>query len=149
MSGYYPSHAGSHRSHSRHDYGHSHGSSHGYEHTGGGHHLYVPSHSGSHYGHHERSRSRSRHRDHEPSHAVIATVPSSHHGGHHHHNHHHMSLGRRFKRFFGFDHAYPSHVKHQGKNSSWGFLGFSRRRRYVDAYTGGEVDKRGRPVYRV
>ncbi|KAE9399039.1 hypothetical protein BT96DRAFT_710479 [Gymnopus androsaceus JB14] len=35
------------------------------------------------------------------------------------------------------------------RNSSWGFLGRSRSRRYIDARTGSEVDRHGRPVYRV
>ncbi|KAL4268859.1 hypothetical protein AB1N83_002028 [Pleurotus pulmonarius] len=62
-----------------------------------------------------------------------------------------LSFTDRLRRFFGFAPRSVDGVKykHQGKYSSWGFLGRSKRRRYVDARTGAEVDKRGRPVYRV
>ncbi|KAJ7129757.1 hypothetical protein C8R44DRAFT_850812 [Mycena epipterygia] len=104
--------------------------------------VYVPGHSSSH-----RSR-----RHHGPTVITGAQVVSSsggrHHrsGRHHHSSHHHLSLGERIRRFFGFG---PKHYRHKSSDSSWGFLGRSRRRKYTDARTGGEVDRHGRPVYRV
>ncbi|KAF9055177.1 hypothetical protein BDZ89DRAFT_1152971 [Hymenopellis radicata] len=122
--------------------------------------VYVPTHSSG-------SRHR-RHRYHSSSGYTttvapqvvapqVITVPSSH--GHrsrrHHHsssNHHHSShgltLGERIARFFGFGHS-SRHYKYGSRNESWGFLGRGRRRRYRDAYTGQEVDRKGRPVIRV
>ncbi|KAK0206477.1 hypothetical protein DFS33DRAFT_1272945 [Desarmillaria ectypa] len=88
----------------------------------------------------------------------VITVPSSsrhghrhhrrHHGGSHHHSSHHRpTIGERIARFFGFGRS--RYYKPKSRNSFWGFLGRSRRRRYVDARTGAEVDKKGRPIYRV
>ncbi|KAL1741264.1 hypothetical protein HDZ31DRAFT_67100 [Schizophyllum fasciatum] len=57
------------------------------------------------------------------------------------------SFSERLKRFFGFGH--PPGVKHESKNSSWGFLGHSKRRKYIDLNTGMEVDRRGRPIMRL
>ncbi|KAJ7068203.1 hypothetical protein C8F01DRAFT_1117279 [Mycena amicta] len=92
------------------------------------------------------STHRSRHHRHHQPTVVTGTVVSSgrHHRSHGHH-HGHLSLGERIRRFFGFR---PRHHRHKS-SSSWGFLGRSRPRRYVDARTGGEVDRKGRPVYRV
>ncbi|KAF9498432.1 hypothetical protein BDN71DRAFT_1503869 [Pleurotus eryngii] len=62
-----------------------------------------------------------------------------------------LSFTDRLRRFFGLSPRSVGGVKykHQGKYSSWGFLGRSKRPRYVDARTGAEVDKRGRPIYRM
>ncbi|KAK0490950.1 hypothetical protein IW261DRAFT_1556115 [Armillaria novae-zelandiae] len=118
---------------------------------GGNNVVYIPSHSSS-----------SRHRHGttimpDTAGTQVITVPSSsrhghrhhrrHHGSsHHHHSSRHLTIGERIARFFGFG---RSRYKIKSRNSSWGFLGRSRRRRYVDARTGAEVDKKGRPVYRV
>ncbi|KDR83817.1 hypothetical protein GALMADRAFT_675260 [Galerina marginata CBS 339.88] len=65
----------------------------------------------------------------------------------HHYPHHHYSFGARLRRFFGLA---PSHgVRYKSDRGTWGFMGYSRRQRYVDPRTGGEVDRQGRPVYRV
>ncbi|KAJ6539278.1 hypothetical protein B0H19DRAFT_351913 [Mycena capillaripes] len=104
--------------------------------------VYVPTHSSSH---------RSRHHHHGPTVISGGTVVTSggrhhrHHGGRHH-SHHRLSLGDRIRRFFGFG---PRHYRHKSSDSSWGFLGRSRRRKYVDARSGAEVDRHGRQVYRV
>jgi hypothetical protein len=155
MPSYYVPSQGSHRSH--HDayapqpvmYSNSHGYPHdGY---GGSQYLGVP---GSGYGQpiyvpssdRSRSRSRSRRRHHhEPQiiHNGVAMLPDR-----RHHSYRRLTIGERIRRFFGFAPRHPG-VKIQGSHSSWGFLGRSRRRRYVDAHTGMEVDKRGRPIYRV
>jgi len=166
MPSYYVPSQGSHRSH--HDsyappvmYSGSHG---GYPHDAyssgyGGQYLGAPSVPTSGYGqavyvpssHRSRSRSRSRRRHHHEPQIVqaggVAMLPDRRHR-HHHSSYRHLTLGERIRRFFGFA---PRHsgVKIQGSHSSWGFLGRSRRRRYVDAHTGMEVDKRGRPIYRV
>lgn len=76
--------------------------------------------------------------------APVILQPSS-HGGHHYH--HHYSFGDRLRRFFGL--APRTGVRYKSDRSSWGFLGYSRRQRYTDARTGAEVDRQGRPVYRV
>jgi len=65
---------------------------------------------------------------------------------HHHHHHHSLTWGERLRRFFGFGNR---HYKIKSRNSSWGFLGRSRRRRYTDAVTGREVDRHGREIYTV
>lgn len=76
--------------------------------------------------------------------APVILQPSS-HGGHHYHNHY--SFGERLRRFFGL--APKTGVRYKSDRGSWGFLGYSRRQRYTDARTGAEVDRQGRPVYRV
>ncbi|KAF7332182.1 hypothetical protein MKEN_00099200 [Mycena kentingensis (nom. inval.)] len=104
---------------------------------------------------HTSHRSR-RHRHHHHSEPmVVGAVLSS---GHHHHSRHgrhhsygvgyhgHLTFGERVRRFFGFG---PRAYRHKSSDSSWGFLGRSRRRKYVDAHTGAEVDRKGRPVYRM
>ncbi|KAJ6614312.1 hypothetical protein B0H10DRAFT_2045652 [Mycena sp. CBHHK59/15] len=100
--------------------------------------VYVPGHSSSH---------RSRH--HAPQ-VVTGTVLTGsgrhHHGRHHHSSNRHLSFGERIRRFFGFG---RKRYHHKSSDSSWGFLGRSRRRRYVDARSGAEVDRHGRQVYRV
>ncbi|KAJ6599132.1 hypothetical protein DFH09DRAFT_1271761 [Mycena vulgaris] len=104
--------------------------------------VYVPGHSSSH---------RSRHH-HGPTIVAGTQVVSSsgrhHHGGHGHghRSHRRLSLGDRIRRFFGFG---RKHYRHKSSDSSWGFLGRSRRRTYVDARSGAEVDRHGRQVYRV
>ncbi|THV08631.1 hypothetical protein K435DRAFT_18213 [Dendrothele bispora CBS 962.96] len=74
------------------------------------------------------------------------------HRSHGHHSGHRSSRGisffERIRRFFGMR-PRSRHYKTKGSNSSWGFLGRSKRSRYVDARTGGEVDRKGRPIYRV
>jgi len=77
--------------------------------------------------------------------AAPVILPSSY--GHHHHHHHHHSFGHRLRRFFGLAPTFG--VRYLPNWSSWGFLGYSRRQRYMDPRTGGEVDWQGRPVYRV
>ncbi|KAF9534843.1 hypothetical protein CPB83DRAFT_879138 [Crepidotus variabilis] len=67
-------------------------------------------------------------------------------GGYHPHRHPY-SFGNRLRRFFGL--APNINVTYKSDRSTWGFMGYSRRPRYVDARTGGEVDRQGRPVYRV
>jgi hypothetical protein len=67
-----------------------------------------------------------------------------HYGGHHHY---HYSFGDRMRRFFGL--APRSGVRYKSDRGTWGFMGYSRRQRYVDPRTGGEVDREGRPVYRM
>ncbi|KAF9006451.1 hypothetical protein BDQ17DRAFT_1351768 [Cyathus striatus] len=58
-----------------------------------------------------------------------------------------LPVGERLRRFFGL--APRSNFRYKSNRTSWGFLGYSRRPRYVDARTGGEVDRHGRPIYRV
>ncbi|KAJ7095318.1 hypothetical protein B0H15DRAFT_829008 [Mycena belliarum] len=104
--------------------------------------VYVPGHSSSH---------RSRHHHHGPT-VVSGTVVQSGSGRHHHshgrshHSHRRPTLGERIRRFFGFG---RKHYRHKSSDSSWGFLGRSRRRKYVDARSGAEVDRNGRQIYRV
>ncbi|KAJ6515963.1 hypothetical protein C8R45DRAFT_225252 [Mycena sanguinolenta] len=157
MASYYPTQAsyaqpvvystGGHRSHGHHS------SSAYYEqpssHYGGQNVVYVPGHSSSH-------SHRSRH-NHNPTIVPAgATVVTSsggrhhrHHGRHHRdhgHHHHRLSWADRIRRFFGMD---RSRYRHKSSDSSWGFLGRSRRRKYVDARSGAEVDRHGRQIYRV
>ncbi|KAF9569033.1 hypothetical protein CPC08DRAFT_757229 [Agrocybe pediades] len=67
--------------------------------------------------------------------------------GHGHGYHPHYTFGARLRRFFGL--APSNGVKYQSDRGTWGFMGYSRRPRYIDPRTGGEVDRKGRPVYRV
>ncbi|KAJ7611376.1 hypothetical protein DFH06DRAFT_167193 [Mycena polygramma] len=110
--------------------------------------VYVPGHSSSH---------RSRH--HSPRQPIVLTGTvvtttsgsSRHHRRGRHHSRHrssheHLSLGERICRFFGFG---PKHYRYKSSKSSWGFLGRSPRREYIDARTGAEVDRHGRRVYRL
>ncbi|KAF9058101.1 hypothetical protein BJ165DRAFT_1425694 [Panaeolus papilionaceus] len=60
---------------------------------------------------------------------------------------HHYTLGARIRRFFGL--APPTGMQFKSDHATWGFMGYSRRQRYIDARTGTEVDKHGRPVIRV
>ncbi|KAK7470728.1 hypothetical protein VKT23_002150 [Stygiomarasmius scandens] len=159
---YYPSHAPSHHSHHSHNpvmFGGGHTHSHvshasgreyypqpGY---GGSNVVYVPTHQSHHHtvvpsnagtviyadgGHHHR-----RHRSHRSR-------------GHGHHSSHRSSRGisffERIRRFFGMR-PRSRRYKIKGNTSSWGFLGRSERKTYRDARTGGEVDRKGRPIYRV
>ncbi|CAA7259693.1 unnamed protein product [Cyclocybe aegerita] len=73
--------------------------------------------------------------------APVVMQPS--YGGHYHHH----SFGARLRRFFGL--APSNGIRYKSDRSTWGFMGYSRRPRYIDARTGGEVDRQGRPVYRV
>ncbi|KAL1681594.1 hypothetical protein EV122DRAFT_260528 [Schizophyllum commune] len=95
-------------------------------------------------GSHRSRRSHSRHGRHHSNIQVIQ--PQAQYGGTQQY-YRKDSFGERLKRFFGFGH--PPGVKHESKNSSWGFLGHSKRRRYIDLNTGMEVDRRGRPIMRV
>ncbi|KAJ3987220.1 hypothetical protein F5890DRAFT_843658 [Lentinula detonsa] len=111
--------------------------------------VYVPTHSSSH-GHSHRSH----------HYNVAPTTGYATEDGHRHHRRsrhrsrntytdtRHLTFGERIRRFFGFGPKHH-HYKHKSRSSSWGFLGRSRRRRYMDARTGAEVDRHGRPVYRV
>ncbi|TFK43604.1 hypothetical protein BDQ12DRAFT_675256 [Crucibulum laeve] len=115
--------------------------------------VYVPTHgsSGSHH--------RSRHHSHSHGHGIPQVVTSmgapvvmqpSSHGGRHYSDgghRHHLSFGERLRRFFGL--APRSGYRYKSNRGTWGFLGYSKKPRYVDATTGGEVDRRGRPIYRV
>ncbi|TFK28806.1 hypothetical protein FA15DRAFT_664868 [Coprinopsis marcescibilis] len=58
-----------------------------------------------------------------------------------------LTFGQRMRMFFGLS-PVPA-FKYRSERNSWGFLGYSRRQRYVDPRTGGEVDRDGRPVIRV
>jgi hypothetical protein len=58
-----------------------------------------------------------------------------------------VPFGERMRRFFGLAPRGPFKYKHN--KTTWGFMGYSRRQRYMDARTGAEVDIKGRPVYRV
>ncbi|KAJ7507730.1 hypothetical protein B0H11DRAFT_1968360 [Mycena galericulata] len=102
--------------------------------------VYVPGHSSSHRSHHH----------HGPTvisgTQVVSSSGRHHHGRHHRSSHRHLSLGERIRRFFGFGHK---RYRHKSNNSSWGFLGRSRRPKYVDARSGAEVDRHGRQIYRV
>jgi len=78
--------------------------------------------------------------------------PSYSGSGHHHHQHHqhpryHLTFGERLRRFFGLAPRGPFKYRHN--RGTWGFMGYSRKPRYTDAYTGAEVDRKGRYVYRV
>ncbi|KAJ7179186.1 hypothetical protein C8R46DRAFT_1187589 [Mycena filopes] len=131
--------SGGHRSH--------HG--HGYHQSGGGYYEQQPSYGGGNVVV-VPTHSSSRRHHHGPT-VVSGTtvVTSSGRHGHHRHgrhgSHHRPSLGERIRRFFGFG----RHYRHKSSDSSWGFLGRSRRRKYVDARSGAEVDRHGRQVYRV
>ncbi|ESK97639.1 hypothetical protein Moror_17501 [Moniliophthora roreri MCA 2997] len=115
-------------------------------HGGGNNVVYVPTHSSS-----------SRHGHHTVVPSYVVSSGSRHHGSHHHesshhHHHHHRrpTLGERIRNFFSFGRRrHQPRYKVKSANSSWGFLGRSRRRRYVDMRTGEEVDRRGRRVYNV
>ncbi|KAF8076310.1 hypothetical protein FPV67DRAFT_410466 [Lyophyllum atratum] len=109
--------------------------------------LVVPTH-GSHHSHHSHHG----HRRHSPH--MVAAVPApmmmqpSYSGGYNGSGHHyHLSFGERMRRFFGLAPRGP--FKYRNNKGTWGFMGYSRRQRYSDARTGAEVDRKGRPVYRV
>ncbi|KAH9482910.1 hypothetical protein JR316_0005010 [Psilocybe cubensis] len=76
---------------------------------------------------------------------VQPTYATGHSGYGHHYNH--FSIGARLRRFFGL--APSNGVRYKSDRGTWGFMGYSRRQRYMDPRTGGEVDRHGRPVYRV
>ncbi len=84
----------------------------------------------------------------QSSHSGHRSRRHHHSSSHHHHSSHRLTLGERIARFFGFGNS-SRHYKYRSRNESWGFLGHGRRRRYRDAYTGQEVDRKGRPVIRV
>jgi hypothetical protein len=77
--------------------------------------------------------------------APVVMASSYGYPSHHHYNHY--SLGARFRRFFGL--APSNGIRYKSDRGTWGFMGYSRRQRYIDARTGGEVDRHGRPVYRI
>jgi len=60
---------------------------------------------------------------------------------------HPYSLGDRFRNFFGC--APATDVRYKSDHGTWGFMGYSRRQRYIDAHTGIEVDRQGRQIFRV
>ncbi|KAJ7667953.1 hypothetical protein DFH06DRAFT_1126628 [Mycena polygramma] len=101
--------------------------------------VYVPGHSSTH-----RSRHHGHH--HQPTVVTGTVVTSSGRHHRHHGSHRRLTLGERIRRFFGFG---PKRYRHKSSDSSWGFLGRSHRRKYVDARSGAEVDRHGRQVYRV
>ncbi|KAF8974241.1 hypothetical protein BDZ97DRAFT_1899980 [Flammula alnicola] len=123
-------------------YAQPYGMSAGYAPSGGV--MYVPTYgSGRHHRHH--------HNDYMyrvPQVAAMNGAPVVMQQGYngHHHNHYY-SWGARFRRFFGL--APSQGVRYKSDRGTWGFMGYSRRQRYVDPRTGGEVDRQGRPVYRV
>ncbi|KZP32887.1 hypothetical protein FIBSPDRAFT_848153 [Athelia psychrophila] len=113
---------------------------------------YIASHSGSH-------RSRNSHQ--QPHYSSSHRSHSRHGGGHSHghssgsrsHGRHHsgrqLTFGERVKRFFGFGRSHHhSRKSHQSKGWSF-FGGRSSRDRFMDTRTGMEVDRHGRPVYKV
>lgn len=58
----------------------------------------------------------------------------------------HFSFMNRVRGFFGLP---PKIFRYKSDRGTWGFMGYSRRQRYIDPRTGGEVDRHGRPVVRV
>ncbi|KAG2013736.1 hypothetical protein CC2G_010615 [Coprinopsis cinerea AmutBmut pab1-1] len=62
-------------------------------------------------------------------------------------NPHQLTWGQRIRLFFGL--APTPSFKYRSDKNSWGFMGYSRRQRFIDPRTGGEVDRHGRPVIRV
>jgi len=56
------------------------------------------------------------------------------------------SITNRLRNFFGFA---PKHIRYKSSRGTWGFMGYSRRQRYIDPRTGMEVDRQGRLLYRV
>jgi len=61
-------------------------------------------------------------------------------------NYPYYSIGSRIRHFFGLA---PKGIRYRPDRGTWGFMGYSRRQRYIDPRTGWEVDRRGRPVVRV
>jgi len=59
-----------------------------------------------------------------------------------------FSIPNRVRRFFGFA-PKTHHFRYKSDRGMWGFMGYSRRQRYMDPRTGWEVDRQGRPVVRV
>lgn len=81
---------------------------------------------------------------------VVMTQPSAAYGYQqpgYHHGHHRWTFGQRVRLFFGL--APTPAFKYRSEKNTWGFMGYSRRQRYVDPRTGGEVDREGRPIIRV
>lgn len=58
-----------------------------------------------------------------------------------------LTFGQRMRLFFGL--APTPAFKYRSDKNWWGFMGYSRRQRFIDPRTGGEVDRNGRPVIRV
>ncbi|PPQ77285.1 hypothetical protein CVT25_010867 [Psilocybe cyanescens] len=112
--------------------------------------MYVPSH-GSSYRH--RRRRHHYYNDYrvQPQVATMGTPmvvqPTYASGQGYGRHYNHFSLGARLRRFFGL--APSNGVRYKSDRGTWGFMGYSRRQRYIDPRTGGEVDRHGRPVYRV
>ncbi|KAH0587499.1 hypothetical protein J132_08518 [Termitomyces sp. J132] len=107
-------------------------------------------------GSHHTHRSRHSHRSHHHSHGqpVIAPVAApvvlqpGHAGyGVYAPDYYRLSFVERLRRFFGLAPRGP--FKYRNNKGTWGFMGYSRRQRYSDARTGAEVDRKGRPIYRV
>ncbi|KAF8231859.1 hypothetical protein L208DRAFT_1423363 [Tricholoma matsutake] len=159
MPTYYPS-QGSHYSHHAPPVVYT-SSSHGHSSHGHGDYYPQPPNPGVIYSYapsHSSRRSSSRHRHHHHHHrqpprvvttAPVMMQPSTHHSSYHHggHPYYDVSFGERVRRFFGLAPRGP--FKYKSNKGSWGFLGWSRRPRYADAATGVEVDRKGRPIYRV
>ncbi|KAF6762687.1 hypothetical protein DFP72DRAFT_564204 [Ephemerocybe angulata] len=81
---------------------------------------------------------------------VVMTQPSAAYGYQqpgYHNGHHRWTFGQRVRLFFGL--APTPAFKYRSEKNTWGFMGYSRRQRYVDPRTGGEVDREGRPIIRV
>ncbi|KIM90717.1 hypothetical protein PILCRDRAFT_143929 [Piloderma croceum F 1598] len=87
---------------------------------------------------------------------ISSLTQSNQHGSHRrhghsrprpHHHHHHRTLGERILGWFGIRRHRSSHRR---SPKGWSFFGNNRHRaRYIDARTGLEVDRQGRPVYKV
>ncbi|KAF5387762.1 hypothetical protein D9615_000348 [Tricholomella constricta] len=107
--------------------------------------LVVPT-QGSHHSHHSHHGYA-----HSPQIITAAGAPvvmqPSYSGGYAGGHHYRLSFGERIRRFFGLAPRGP--FKYRNNKGTWGFMGYSRRQRYSDARTGAEVDRKGRPIYRV
>lgn len=90
---------------------------------------------------HDSHRSRSRHGGHGHS------SSHSHSHSHSHRSHRRRSLGQRILGWFGLG----RHRSHRKQSKGWSFFGNNNRHRarYMDARTGVETDRYGRPVYKV
>ncbi|KAG6813479.1 hypothetical protein H0H92_010504 [Tricholoma furcatifolium] len=119
--------------------------------------VIVPS-QGSHHSHRSRSRSHhGHHHHHSSSHApTVMAAPAPvvmqqpvYPGGYTGYGqpYYELSFGERMRRFFGLAPRGP--FKYRTNYGTWGFMGYSKRQRYSDARTGAEVDRKGRPIYRV
>ncbi|PFH51449.1 hypothetical protein AMATHDRAFT_3103 [Amanita thiersii Skay4041] len=129
----------------RHKHGHRHGHDHRHRDRDGRRHKHGRSHRQHHY-----------HDDYDNP-QIMTTIPVAQPSGpmsmapsqHMYSGYHYRpSWVQRIRRFFGFAPT-PVHYNYKSNSHSWGFLGRSPRQKYIDGYTGAEVDRHGRPVYRV